>query len=200
MAESYNPYAPPSEEGGGTRSIAPTAETVIPRVFGILSVIFSSITLVVVLFGMLIGFAAYRFKTRAHNAPAEARASSADLQRAERAEAGQRPGAKKARARPTRLQDAAGGTVAGAWLLGPPLLLIIGIGQLRYRRWARLFTLLWSGLMILAMVAFVVLGAAGGSATDDLIASAVFAIISSVYPMLMLIFFSRPNVAAAMVG
>lgn len=200
MSECFNPYAPPAETGARSDpSPPPGGETVIPRVFGVLSIVFSSVVIFILALGIVVGFIAHRMKSKAPDqvsAPAKGPVKIvAEVQGNAPAQA--KTAKRVSAARP--LQEAAGVVIGVAWLLGTPLLLLIGVGQLRYKRWARFASLAWSGAVLLALTAVVALVALSSAKQDELIALLFLNVFSSAYPMLLLIFFTRPRVALAMV-
>ncbi|MBW2733134.1 MAG: hypothetical protein JRH20_12145 [Deltaproteobacteria bacterium] len=187
-----NPYAPPGHTSGPKpQEPLPVGGSVIPRVFGILSIVFSSLTIVMLMLGFVVGLVASERRGKAKQAAAIAPEAE------DTSEVGQE--ASKSKTRANSVQAGAGICVGVAWLLGPFFLLAIGIGQLRYKRWARLATLGWSGVVLLAMAAFFVLAAFGGMGIAELIPFAFLTVFSCAYPVLLLVFFSRPRVALVMV-
>jgi len=106
------------------------------------------------------------------------------------------------------------------------LLLAIGVGQMRYRRWASQWSVYWAGLALVAVVGFIALsffvigpayqkmfeglqratptGAMPTAFTSSLssmlggTSSLMTILFYSPYPILMLYFFTRENVRAAM--
>jgi hypothetical protein len=211
---SENPYAPPAAaQEGWTPSPPPgppATPTSAPKVFGILSIIFGSLIMLTSLLSSCVGFAGQGMSSLGHLAPRDD-AQSRMMQDALR-EMGS-------------IYTIMG--LQGLVLVAmSALLLAIGIGQLRYRRWAASWSVYWGGLALVVLVAmtvvsFLVIGPAyqkffdavsrasptgaipmpftssmgkmmgGGSA-------AIMGIFYAPYPILMLYFFTRENIHAAM--
>jgi hypothetical protein len=209
--EPNNPYAPPTAAGEWVPqgpSEAPPVVSSAPKAFGVLSIIFASIVL---LFGLLAscgglagGSMSQLGKLGGSRAPEEMRQALVHM---------------------GTIYTAIG--IQGLILtVMSALLLAIGIGQLRYRRWAGAWSVYWGGLALVAlagMVAmyFLMIGPAY-QRFFDLIARAtpsgtmptqlsgslanIFGGTSSVmtvlfyapYPILLLIFFTREHVRASM--
>jgi hypothetical protein len=197
-----NPYAPPA---GGTLPPPPAyppppdpepvpggTRTSLPKVMGVLSIVFGSLMLMGGLFGSCTALLGQK---------TEMMESMATIY-----------------------------TVTGVqnlvMALMSALLLAIGIGQLRYRQWARIWSVRWALAALVAVLAIVVLSfAVIGPLYQEMMTSiskhsaeggppmnfgsgfgammgGTFGVISiiflSPYPILMLIFFSRPHVKLAM--
>ena len=172
--------------------------TTAPRVFGILSIVFSSIVLMSSLFGLLGLIVPVALK---HAPP------------------------------PTRPEDAQAMALVSTMYMGmgiisailtvmSALLLALGVGQLRYRKWAAVWSVRWSvvalgTLVIMAILLTTTMRSTLGSigslaetpnpqAARDVggILGGVYAgmmvLFYSPYPILMLVYFSRDRVRAAM--
>jgi|GEM_PF-1653216 hypothetical protein len=212
-----NPYSPPAagetdwDPNVAMASAAPEATpTSAPKVFGVLSIVFSSITLLTSLFSSCLGLFGGGMTSLSGTIPG----SGADAGRVK------------------EMMEFMGTiyTAMGAqgvvFLVMSAILLVVGIGQLRYRRWAAQGSVYWSILALLVLVGVVILsyavigpayekmfeviskGGASGALPTELtsklsgwiggstgIASVIF---YAPYPILMLIFFSRPRIKAAM--
>jgi hypothetical protein len=200
-----DPYQPPQTDGA---PIAPLdrAHSRAPKVFGVLSIVFSSLTLI----GSLLGALGGAMSTALRNVEvpdnpkfAEARSMVQGLARIYR--------------------------IIGVQSLMIALLsvalLVIGIGQLRYRAWARRFSLYWGGTALGAVAGMVLISVMLlGPAYHDLMTAAARTVRSRAtvapemgldvlmggsaavlevllyapYPILLLVFFSRDRVRAAM--
>jgi hypothetical protein len=201
---SYDPFAPPVTDPTPAASppTAPSRPTGAPKVFGILSIVFASVMLVYSLLKMLGGAVA---------------GTVAGLE----GRAGELESVMAAMARVYR---------ALAWeglLVGllSGLLIAIGIGQVRYRAWARRWTLYWAAaamatVLVMIGLSVLVVGPAYGQMMEQLArmapdkqlgfggfgrmfggGSAVATVLVYMpYPILLAIFFSRPNVRAAMMS
>jgi hypothetical protein len=172
--------------------------TTVPRTFGILSIVFASLVLVGSLFGLL-GLLVPMFA--AHAPP------------------------------PTRPEDAQALQLVSTMYLGigvisailsvmSALLIALGIGQLRYRRWAAVWSVRWGVVALGAVVVMAILmtttmrstigsiggltgsGNAGAARQVGTAFGAVYAAMMvlcySPYPILLLAYFSRARVRAAM--
>ena len=172
--------------------------TAVPRTFGILSIVFSSLLLVGSLFGLLGLIVPVLLK---HAPP------------------------------PTRPEDAAAlqlmssmylgmGVVSAIFSVMSALLLALGIGQLRYRKWAAVWSVRWGGValgavVVMAIVMTKTMGATFGSiggvmpngnpqaartvgSAIGIIYASMMVVFLSPYPILMLVYFSRERVRAAM--
>lgn len=173
-----------------------------PRTFGVLSIVFASIVLVGSLFGLLGLVVPVLLK---HAPP------------------------------PSRPEDAQALTMLSTMYLGmgaisailsvmSALLLALGIGQLRYRAWAAVWSVRWGVVALGAVVVMAILmtttmrstlggiaatANATGAGTDGAAArniggfiggvyAAMMVLFYSPYPILMLVYFSRDRVRAAM--
>lgn len=174
--------------------------TAVPRTFGILSIVFSSIVLVGSLFG-LVGLII--------------------------------PVALKHAPPPTRPEDAQAMAMLSAMYLGMGLisavltvmsgsLLALGIGQMRYRKWAGVWSVRWGivalgAVVVMAILMTTTMGSTFGSifsmspsgnakAAKDvgnmigIVYAAMMVLFYSPYPILMLVYFSRARVRAAMIA
>ncbi|HEX9104861.1 MAG TPA: hypothetical protein VF997_21775 [Polyangia bacterium] len=172
--------------------------TAVPRTFGILSIVFSSLVLVGSLFG-LIGLV---IPVLLKHAPP-----------------------------PTRAEDAQAMQMLSSMYLGmglvsailsvmSALLLALGIGQLRYRKWAAVWSVRWGVVALGALVVMAILMTKTMSSTFGSIGSfadgpnpqaarqvggmiggvyaAMMVVFYSPYPILMLVYFSRDRIRAAM--
>jgi hypothetical protein len=206
-----NPYAPPSVNDGWNHGSAYPSEppqTKIPKTFGVLSIIFASITLFFSLFGACGGMAGGTL--------------AASLQRL--------PGQTSEQAR--AMAELVGnlyfwlGIQSLIFLVMSSWLLAVGIGQVKYRRWARNWTMIWGVAALIALVgviaiAFLAVGPAyknffahmaqfspsgtvptgavtGMSSLFGASSAIMMLIFYAPYPILLLIFFAKPNVISAM--
>lgn len=205
-----NPYLPPTSEPGEWQPQLPSepvTPTAAPKVFGILSIIFASL----VLFGGLLmscgGLAgAFGFNQAAQGG------LNAELN--------------------TMMADTMGSISTAFGLEGliftvmSSLLLAIGVGQLRYRRWAGQWSVYWGGaalvaLAVMVVISFAVIGPAyqrmfeaiGKTSPSGTMPVAMQSSMSTLfggtfgvmlllfyspYPILMLIYFTRDRIRAAM--
>jgi hypothetical protein len=204
-----SPYQPPAADLSQPHTelpkLAPHERSPAPKVFGVLSIIFSSIVLLFSTFGLLAGVAA---GAAGHSTAA----ASSDVDRA---------------AEVVGQKILAGFGIQSVILfVMSAVLLAIGIGQLRYRVWARRWSVYWGSA---ALVCVVVLAAISiliiSPAYADLINSAAkakpgaealpgamgdlsawlggtFAVMCVIfytpYPAMMLLFFTRERVRASM--
>ena len=172
--------------------------TAVPRTFGILSIVFSSLVLVSSLFGLVGLIVPVLLK---HAPP------------------------------PKSPDDAAAMTMLSSMYLGmglisailsvlSALLLALGIGQLRYRKWAALWSPRWAIVALGALVVMAILvtktmstsfggitsmgelhNAQAGRAVGSMIGgvyAAMMVVFYSPYPILLIVYFSRDRVRAAM--
>jgi hypothetical protein len=178
----------------------PGGVTAVPRTFGILSIVFSSLVLVGSLFGLLGLIVPVALKhappTRPEDAQAMAMLSS---------------------------MYTCMGLISAILTVMSSALLALGIGQLRYRKWAAVWSPRWSIVALGALVVMAILmttmmrstfgsiGEMGGANRDPHAAQAVGSMIGVVYgammvlfyspyPILMLVYFSRERVRAAMIA
>ncbi len=207
-----NPYAPPTAAGEWVPTASPEAPPVVssaPKVFGVLSIIFASIVL---FFGLLTSCAGF------------AGGGVAQLGRLP-AQGSQGEEMKQALSFMGTIYTAIG--IQGLILtVMSALLLAIGIGQLRYRRWAGAWSVYWGGLALVSlagMVAmyFLMIGPAyqkffdmisratpSGAMPTQLsgsianifggTSSAMMVLFYAPYPILLLIFFTREQIRASM--
>lgn len=106
-------------------------------------------------------------------------------------------------ARPSETRSSApivlAAVVGLAFLVLTPALLVIGIGQVRYRRWAVKPTIVWAVLALASMACLLAWGVLardpGARPTLTMIPSVVFL---APYPILLLVFFTRPRTIASM--
>ena len=174
--------------------------TAVPRTFGILSIVFASIVLVGSLFGLIGLVVPVLLK---HAPP------------------------------PTRPEDAQAMQMLSSMYLGmglvsailtvmSSLLLALGIGQLRYRKWAAVWSVRWGVVALGAVVVMAILmttsmgrmlgsvatmnndAAAPAARQVGTAIGAVYAVMMvlfySPYPILMLVYFSRERIRAAMIA
>jgi hypothetical protein len=188
MQPSYPREVPP----GPPLGFAPHATPVkAPRILGILSIIFSSLVIVFTLFGLVAGNSMMGFTDRR---------MTADMDRYMET---------------IRTPNTIQGIV---FLLMAAALLWIGIGQLKYRRWAARASVIWGALGLLCVVAMIVnwymftgpamsefmTAVARRTGGPDI--GAVFGPIMvfflaacyTPYPIVLMAAFSRPRVKAAM--
>jgi hypothetical protein len=201
----YDPFAPPTSDTSAAAEVLPPARpTGVPKTFGVLSIVFASLMLCYSLLKVLAGGMA---------------GMMGQLQGQLGDDAGELGGAFESLARVYRALAWEGALIA----VMSALLIAIGVGQLRFREWARRWTMYWSvaaflsiGIMIL--IGMLVIGPAyqeafstiGKQAEIDAAAgiglarmfggtSALLSVLLySPYPILLMIFFSRPHVRAAM--
>lgn len=212
-----NPYSPPAagasdwDPNVAAATAAPEmAPTSAPKVFGVLSIVFSSITLLTSLFSSCLGLFGGGMTSLSNTLPG----NTADAPRIK------------------EMMEFMGTiyTAMGAqgvvFLVMSAILLFVGIGQLRYRRWAAQGSIYWSALALVVLVGVVVMsyavigpayekmfemmskGGASGALPSELTAKLsgwiggstgiASVILYAPYPILMLIFFSRPRIRAAM--
>ena len=174
-----NPYAPPA---GDDEVPSPVPEQVdrrsaVPLVFGILSITFSSVLLVMMLFGTC---------SAVIGTITNARRDSKRAQIAER--------------EPPHASSPASVAVTGVYavliaLPMPVALLVIGIGQVRYRRWALRATRVWSLCAIGLCVGHILYAAIARTEVVNVIP---LTILLLPYPVLLLIFFARRRTVASM--
>jgi hypothetical protein len=200
---SYDPFTPPSADAA---PLPPAQPSGAPKIFGILSIVFASIMLLYSLMKMLAGGMV--------GAMGSIRPPNDDPQFAGMQDFFEHM------ARVYRALAWEGTMVA----VLSALLIAIGIGQVRYREWAQRWTIYWSGAAIVAvvgmvMISMLVIGPAYSQMIDGMARlgpakeTAMFSGFGSMfgktsaiatvifytpYPVLLLIFFSRPNVRAAM--
>jgi hypothetical protein len=172
--------------------------TAVPRTFGILSIVFSSLVLVGSLFGLIGLIVPVMLK---HAPP------------------------------PTRSEDAQAMAMLSSMYLGmglisailsvlSALLLALGIGQLRYRAWAAVWSVRWSIIALGSLVVMAILltttmrstlGSVGAMAPTPnakaaqdvgsmigIVYASLMVLFYSPYPILMMVYFSRDRVRAAM--
>jgi len=175
----------------------PGGVTAVPRTFGILSIVFSSLVLVGSLFGLLGLIVPVALKhappTRPEDAQAMAMLSS---------------------------MYTCMGLISAILTVMSSALLALGIGQLRYRKWAAVWSVRWAIVALGAVVVMAILmtttmrstlgsvatmgGAGNPQAAREvgsmfgLIYASMVVVFYSPYPILMLVYFSRERVRAAM--
>ena len=176
----------------------PTGVTAVPRTFGTLSIVFASLVLVSSVFGML----SLVVPILASHAP---------------------PSAKPGDAEALELMSSMYlgiGIISCILAVMSGLLLALGIGQLRYRKWAAVWSVRWAVVAIGAVVVMAILmttmmrstvgsvatlgGVANPQAAREvgsmfgLVYASMVVVFYSPYPILMLVYFSRERVRAAM--
>ena len=203
----YDPFAPPSSDmSGGPESLPPARPTGAPKVFGILSIVFASIMLLYSFLKMLGGGMAGMMGS--------IRPPADDPQFA------QFESMFQGMARMYRAMAWEGTMVA----ILSGLLIAIGVGQLRYRAWARRWTVYWSfaalaAVVVMIAIAMLVIGPAYSQMMDQMArmgparetamfsgfgsmfgrtSAVVTVVFYAPYPILLAIFFSRPNIRAVM--
>lgn len=170
--------------------------TAVPRTFGILSIVFSSLVLVGSLFGLIGLIVPVALKhappTRPEDAQAMAMLSS---------------------------MYTCMGVISAILTVMSSLLLALGIGQLRYRKWAAVWSPRWAIVALGALVVMAILmttmmrstfgsigelGQTNAHAAQEvgsmigIVYAAMMVVFYSPYPILMLVYFSRERVRAAM--
>jgi hypothetical protein len=211
-----NPYAPPAaaETAWDPADEAPAAHSAVPKVFGILSIIFGSLVLLGGLMGGCMGLFGGGMVGKIGALGGQGNASPEQQQVLE-----------AMMSHLGTIYSALGiqGLVLAAmsgWLLA------LGIGQLRYRRWACRGSVYWGGAALAVLVgmlllALVVIGPAYQAMFDDLArvspsgsapaaftsnlgtifgggSGVVMAVFYAPYPILLLYYFSRERVRAVM--
>ncbi|HXU71645.1 MAG TPA: hypothetical protein VN947_20065 [Polyangia bacterium] len=180
----------------------PTGVTAVPRTFGTLSIVFASLVLVSSVFGML----SLVVPILASHAP---------------------PSAKPGDAEALELMSSMYlgiGIISCILAVMSGLLLALGIGQLRYRKWAALWSPRWAIVALGSLVVMAILMTRGMSSTmggmfnaaadpgakatlaaGKQVGTAIGAVYASMmvlfyapYPILLLVYFTRDRVRAAM--
>ncbi len=173
--------------------------TAVPRTFGILSIVFSSLVLVGSLFGLLGLIVPVALKHAPPSRPEDAQA----MQLLSNMYLGM-------------------GLVSAILSVMSALLLALGIGQLRYRKWAAVWSVRWGIVALGAVVVMAILMTKTMSSTFGSITSmgelhnpqagremgsmigvvyaSMMVLFYSPYPILMLVYFSRERVRAAMIA
>jgi len=165
-----NPYAPPAgdvEPPPGTD--APARSSAVPLIFGVLSITFSGVMLCFLLMG------AGTYMLARYGAPPKT-----ELQR--------REGVRTEVVIVTAYVLVVSGPMAA-------VLLAVGIGQVRHRRWALGATRLWSGTGLTLLGAHTLYALLADKDQRALIPLSVFL---ALYPLLQLLFFARHQTVAAM--
>jgi hypothetical protein len=173
--------------------------TAVPRTFGILSIVFSSLVLVGSLFGLLGLIVPVAIKhappSRPEDAQAMAMLSSMYL---------------------------CMGVISAILTVMSSSLLALGIGQLRYRKWAAVWSPRWAIVALGALIVMAILmttmmrstfGGIGSMAQTPnpqaardvgsmigIVYATMMVLFYSPYPILMLVYFSRERVRAAMIA
>jgi hypothetical protein len=203
----YDPFTPPSSDiGAGPEGAIPARPTGAPKVFGILSIIFASVMLLYSLLKMLAGGMV--------GAVGSIRPPADDPQFADV------QNMFEGMARVYRALAWEGTLVA----ILSALLLAIGIGQVRYREWARRWTMYWSyaaiaAVVVMVLISVMVIGPAYAHMMDQIArmgpaketaafsgfgsmfgrtSAVVTVMFYTPYPVLLAVFFSRPHIRAAM--
>ncbi len=171
--------------------------TAVPRTFGILSIVFSSLVLVGSLFGLLGLIVPVALK---HAPPSSAKDAEAMAM--------------------LSTMYLGMGVISAILTVMSGALLAVGIGQLRYRAWAAVWSVRWGIVALGAIVVMAILMTRTMGATMGSIGSlgdnpnpqaahvvgnifggvyaAMMVVFYSPYPILMLVYFSRDRVRAAM--
>ncbi len=212
---SANPYAPPAASDAtwdpATDSVAATTAppTSVPKVFGVLSIVFGSLMLLGGLIGTCTGFLG---KSLGQLGSLGTSGPQAEMMQTMMKHLGS-------------IYTAMGVqsllfTAMSGWLLA------VGIGQLRYRRWACRWSVYWGGVALVVLVgmmliAFLWIGPAYSAMFEDISRSApsgaipqkmtsamsglfggtsgvMTAVFYGPYPVLLLIYFTRDRIRAAM--
>jgi hypothetical protein len=208
-----SPYQPPAAELSQPivplQELAPHERSGAPKVFGVLSIIFSSLVLLFSSFGLL--------GTAASSALEGMGGMVNDADKAAEFDAMVRPMA--------RVYQGLGLQSLILFVMSA-LLLAIGIGQMRYRAWARRWSVYWGAtglgcVILMVAISLLIVSPAyaellealsrikppNGQAMPQMgalsgVVGGVFAVVSVVvytpYPALMLLFFTREHVRASM--
>jgi hypothetical protein len=210
-----SPYQPPSADLSQPlaplQELAPHERSAAPKVFGVLSIIFSSIVLLFSSFGMLGGLA-----------------SSALQSMGSLADQGEKGAEFAAMMGPMAKVYRGMGLESLILFVMSALLLAIGIGQVRYRAWARRWSVYWGAaglvcVILMVAISLLIVSPAYAEMLDAMsrikpengqppmpqpmgavsgAIGATFAIVSvfvyTPYPALMLLFFTREKVRASM--
>ncbi|MCA9668364.1 MAG: hypothetical protein KC503_22390 [Myxococcales bacterium] len=225
MNDPQNPYAPPS--GGQAQAnwspspqvsgAPPQQRTSGPKVIGILSIVFASLTLLGGLFGSCMGALGGSMTSGMGSLAAKLDRRGADSAAGRRARAMMKHVGSLYKA--IAVQSIIFAAMSG-WLLA------VGVGQLRYRRWAQKWSVMWSGaaLVVLVgvmMISFFWIGPTYKAMFDDIArhapsgampaqasswisslaggASVVMTLIFyAPYPIIMLVYFTRDRVKEMM--
>ena len=169
----------------------------VPRTFGILSIVFASLVLVGSLFGLLGLIVPVALKHAPPSRPEDAQA----MQMLSNMYLGM-------------------GLISAILSVMSALLLALGIGQLRYRKWAAVWSVRWGVVALGAVVVMAILmtttmrstlGSVGALAETPnpqaardvgsmigVVYASMMVLFYSPYPILMLVYFSRERVRAAM--
>jgi urea transporter len=172
--------------------------TAVPRTFGILSIVFASLVLASSLFGM-VGLVV---PVLLSHAPASSRPEDAQALKM------------------LSTMYLGMGVISCILAVMSGLLLALGIGQLRYRRWAAVWSVRWGVVALGSIIVMAVLltttmgsvvgGFASAANTPDpsaarhvgnafgAVYAAMMVLFYSPYPILMLVYFSRDRIRAAM--
>lgn len=211
-----NPYAPPAASDAqwdpALSATAPAAiPTSIPKVFGVLSIVFGGLMLLGGLLGACTGFIGQGFTGLGGKLPG-AGGQEAEMMRVMMKYLGTIYAA-------MGVQSLVFAAMSG-WLLA------IGIGQLRYRSWACRWAVYWGGTALVVLVGMILvsvlwigpaysamfteigkaapsgaLPAGLGSSLSGLLggtSGAMMALFYAPYPILLLVYFTRDRVRAAM--
>lgn len=193
MPSTQNPYAPPRAELHTTQ--APLAEsqtlTTIPRVLGTLSIVFGALALaaVVMLVGGGLAFERFRERARSSQPPPANHPKAAASQPTQAPKTG----------RPSKPVPSviAGLLLMASFGLGPPTLLLFGIGMLRYRRWARRASIGWAWGVLASLVLATALIAID-KGIEETFALVLLWLFLMPYPIVLLALSGRPRVRQAM--
>jgi hypothetical protein len=210
-----SPYQPPtadlSQPEGPLSNLPPHERSGAPKVFGVLSIIFSCLVLLGSAFGVLFSVATSAASTMGNNAADPAKAAEVA------AMMGPMAGLYKGV-----------GVQSLILLVMSVALLVIGIGQLRYRAWARRWSVIWgaAGLVSVALmvaISMLIIAPAYGQFLESVsrlkpqegqpplpqsmgamssMFGGTFAVMTVIlyapYPALMMLFFTRDRVRASM--
>jgi hypothetical protein len=146
-----NPYAPPSTSASPVQPYLDESgrRSLVPRVLGVLSLVFSGLAL---LFGLIFigtSVAAYKAKIEVER----------ELEKLEAEKSGKKELRSSAPSRTPKKPEPPIPVMIGALLLtatlifGTVALLVLGIGQVRYRPWSYRFSVIWSWAAIVGLVA-----------------------------------------------
>lgn len=192
-----NPYAPPGVDTFEHRDRHHHGDVVrsaVPRVFGIMSIVFSS------LFGLLLLMSmASMLPTTAKNSANDA-AEAAEVD-AVRITAAMRNGDEQYH-KHTWLNVAGSGILLLLLAAGTPALLFIGVGQVRYRCWSAKATVIWGAVIVGGLSLTFILGGVAtivGAAQFASMLPAIPGLVAlSIYPILLIVFFSKEHIVASM--
>ncbi|HEY2745219.1 MAG TPA: hypothetical protein VGL86_11370 [Polyangia bacterium] len=176
----------------------PVGVTTIPRTFGVLSIVFASI----VLLGSLFGLLGLLVPMLISHAPPPVRPDDAKAMEL------------------ISTMYLGMGVISAILTVMSALLLAVGVGQLRYRKWAAIWSPRWGVVALGALIVMAILltttmrstfgdivsaGSNGAPAAGRQVGTAIGGVYAAMmvlfyapYPILMLVYFSRDRVRAAM--